>query len=436
MPFTSFDTAAAARAVAEIADQPDDLAEAFFERREELEWRPDAVAVGWRARREEGLAVRLVRGGKVWLASRDGISGHLLIEAVRQVARAQPRAVLAEPALESGPWGEAMAEDMPPFSGLLERALRAQYVAFPMLLTLRRHRRWTLVVGPKLVGPAQSEAFYSLLAEMPWGRQGRFCERLDEETASRFAATLVERFRARSAPAPESGRVALALGPQAAATLVHEAVAHALEADVLARGDATPTDRAWGPEFLDVLDDPQSAPEGARRQTDDEGQPVLRRWLLRAGKPAQPLADMLWARTSATLLPGAARRGDRHSAPAPRSTHLEVVAGKHSREELLALCDGGLWAPFASRGSLDPRTGRFALELPIGRRIQAGVPGEPVGPFRIEGTIPELLGAVVAVGGDVDSESGAGWCAKAGQRVPVWASNPSLALAAVEVRGS
>lgn len=437
MPFSTFDTAAVARAVAEIADQPDDLAEVFFERREDMEWRPDAVVVGWRVRREEGLAVRLARAGKVWLASRDGISGRLLAEAVRQVARAQPRAVLAEAALESGPWGEAMAEDMPPFAGQLERALRAQYVAFPLLLTLRRHRRWVSVVGPRLVAATQTESFYSLLAEMPWGSHGIFCEHLDADTASRFAAALVERFRARAAAPPPPGRQGIVLAPGAAAVLLHEAVAHALEADVLARGGRA--ESTWasgspvGPEFLQVLDDPQSAPASVRRTTDDEGQPVLRRWLLRDGRIEQPLADSLWARGSAKLLPGAARRGDRHSAPAPRSTHLELVAGVESPDQLLGRAEGGLWVPFASRGALDPATGRFTLDLPLGRRIEGGVAGEAVGPFRLEGTVGELLGSALAVGSDADPEAGAGWCAKGGQRLPVWATAPSLALADVEV---
>jgi hypothetical protein len=434
VPFQSFDTAAVARAVAEIADQPDDLAEAFFERREELEWRPDAVVVGWRARREEGLAVRLVRGNRVWLASRDGISGRLLAETVRQVARAQPRAVLAEPGLETAPWGEAVAEDIPPFAGLLERALRAQYVAFPMLLTLRRHRRWTLVVGPRLVAPGQSESFFSVLAEMPWGSHASFCERLDAETATRFAAALVERFRARAAEPPAPGRQAVVLGPSAAAVLLHEAIAHALEADVLAQGGLS-VGETVGPAFLNVLDDPQSAPESVRRSTDDEGQPVLRRWLVRDGKVEQPLSDALWARASSTLMP-AARRGDRHGAPGPRSSHLELVAGAESPDQLLAHAEGGLWIPFATRGALDAEAGRFSLDVPLARRVESGSLGEPVGGFRIQGSVRELLGSIRAVGSDSDASAGAGWCAKGGQRLPVWARTPSLALSEVDVAWS
>ena len=60
-----------------------------------------------------------------------------------------------------------------------------------------------------------------------------------------------------------------------------------------------------GPPELSVLDDPTSAPEEVRRQTDDEGRTVARRWLLRNGIVEQPLGDATWSALSAALTPGA-----------------------------------------------------------------------------------------------------------------------------------
>jgi hypothetical protein len=48
--------------------------------------------------------------------------------------------------------------------------------------------------------------------------------------------------------------------------------------------------------------------------------------------------------------------------------------------------------------------------------------------------VPELLAAVTAVGAD-PQPAGAGWCAKGGQRRAVWATAPSLVLAAMAVAG-
>ena len=216
--------------------------------------------------------------------------------------------------------------------------------------------------------------------------------------------------------------------------LLHEAVAHALEADTLAQGGnpEAAVGVAMAAPCLDVLDDPASAPDGARRATDDEGSATVRRWLLRGGAVEQPLADLLWARTSPVLLPGAGRRGTRHLPPGPRSSHLEIVPGAASDADLLAGGEEGLYLAEASRGALDPLSGEFTLHFPYGRRFRRGALAEAVGPSVLRGRVADLLNRVAAVGAAA-RPAGAGWCAKGGQRLPVWATAPSLRLEGVEV---
>ncbi len=226
----------------------------------------------------------------------------------------------------------------------------------------------------------------------------------------------------------------MVLGPAAAAVLLHEAVAHSLEADTLAAsGDPElAVGVRFGPEILSVLDDPGTAPEGVRRRTDDEGREVRRRWLLQGGEVRQPLADARWAMASEVLFPGAGRRGDRHVPPGPRSTHLELAPGEHGDDELLAGAEGGLWVAEAERGALDPLTGVFGLDLPLARRIRGGGAAETVGPSRLSGRVADLLPAVAGIGREA-RQAGAGWCAKGGQKLPVWATCPALRLEGVEV---
>jgi predicted Zn-dependent protease len=440
MPFSRLDCPAVARALSQLADRPDDLVDAFFERREEVELPADQGPPGVRLRREEGFAVRLVRGADTWLAARDGFSPRSFSEALRQVARVLPSAAYPEPRLEVGPWGPAPGADelavMAELPSRVDRAVRARHVAFPVRLTVRRHRRWLRLVTGSLVPEPESESFYSVAAEIPWGRWGTLFTALDDDAAERIAGALVERFRARQASPPARLRGVVVLGPHAAAVLLHEAVAHALEVDLLALGGNP--EAAVGVEMgspaLSVLDDPAAAPEGVRRTTDDEGSEVRRRWLLRDGVVQQPLADARWARRSEVLVPGAGRRGDRHAPPGPRSSHLELVPGEHDDEALAADAEGGLWVTEASRGTLDPHTGRFRLELPMARRIRGGGAAEPVGPCRLEGRVAGLLTAVAAVGARTET-AGAGWCAKGGQRLPVWATAPAIRLEGVEVTG-
>jgi len=434
MPWSELDTAAVARTLSQIAEQPEDLADAYFERREVIELPPEDEGPGLRVRREEGFAVRLVQGDRAWLASRDGIDAKPFAEAVRQVARSLPSALYPEPALAVAPWVDAPALELLEFPPAVSRAVRAHHAGFPLRIAVEKHRRWVQVVGARLVPAAESETFYSCVVETTFGRTGTLLPKLDAAAAQEVATAAVALFRARHAAPPAPFQGVAVLGPAAVAVLLHEAVAHALEADTLAQGGSP--DAAVGVALaapcLDVLDDPAAAPPGVRRSTDDEGAPVCRRWLLRAGVVEQPLADTVWARTSPALLPGAGRRGSRHLPPGPRSSYLELLAGSTPEADLLSDAAGGLYLPAAQRGALDPLSGEFALHLPHGRRIRRGTLAEPVGPCVLRGRVADLLTRVTAVG-DSARPAGAGWCAKGGQKLAVWASAPPLRLEGVEV---
>jgi predicted Zn-dependent protease len=480
MAWSELDTAAVARTLAQIAEQPDDVVDAYFERREEVELPPEEDAPGLRVWREEGFAVRLLRGQRTWMASRDGIAERPFAEALRQVARALPPVSYPEPrvsatlmpsgasgdpfgasgasgaagapgtvgaAKAAGTFGDSgvadaraaagfpdLAHELRDFPQAVARAIRAHHVGIPVRMTLRRHRRWLQVVGSRLVPEPQSEGFYSCVLDSQWGRHGALLPRLDAVAAEQVAAAAVGLFRARNAAAPAAFRGVAVLAPAAVAVLLHEAVAHALEADTLARGGRPEAaiGLALAAPCLDVLDDPAAAPPEVRRTSDDEGLPVSRRWLLRRGAVEQPLADTAWSRLSPALLPGAGRRGSRHLPPGPRSTHLELLPGDAAESDLLAQANGGLHLPAASRGGLDALSGEFTLRFPHGRRIRRGALAEPVGACILRGQVADLLARATAVGRETVA-AGAGWCAKGGQKLPVWATAPALRLEGVAV---
>ena len=174
------------------------------------------------------------------------------------------------------------------------------------------------------------------------------------------------RRRAAAAPARRSPCSA----PAAAAVLLHEAVAHALEADTLApsgnpRGGGRPRRRRRGARR--ARRSRRRHPPGVRRATDDEGLPVLRRWLLRGGVVEQPLADALWARAlagAACRAPAARQRATAAgaalastSSSCPATDALADLAGRRPSD--------GLLRREATRGCLDPLSGAFELALPV-----------------------------------------------------------------------
>ena len=435
MPFAHLDHASIVRSLSQIAGAGD-AADVYFERREDLELPPDEEAPGFRVWREQGLAVRLVQGGEAWLSGRDGIDGELFYDALRRASRAMPRTPYPKPAIDIRPWNEPpSAEELLAFPSLLRRAVADHKLDLSFRVSVRRHRRWSRVLGTRLSSATEQESFYSVALELPWGaRTGALLTELGATGAQEMAQRVARAAHAQDAEPPEPGRRVCVLGPDAAAVLLHEAIAHALESDTLALSGhpEAAIGVALGSDALDVFDDPISAPRPVRRTADDEGYPTLRRCLLRAGKVEQPLCDTLGARQSERLTPGAGRRGNRHQPPSPRSHHLVLATRDTSLTDLLDDAEGGLYLPEAERGSLDPITGEFFLRFPHARRIEGQQPEAPVGPGSIRGRVGDLLSQVVAVGSDA-RVAGAGWCAKGGAKLPVWATVPELRIDGISV---
>lgn len=435
MPLATVEAVPLARWLARVGDRPDDLVDLFLERREEVEHPGEPGGPGLRVGRDQGLAVRLVRDGRSYLASADELDGRAFAEAVRRVARTAPRTGPAEPELAAPAWEPlAGAAALGAFADSVRAALRERLVAFPLQLRVRRHRRWVQTIGPRLAATPEREELFSAVGETPWGRRGRLLTALDGAAAGELAGSLAALFHAREAPPPPRARQPVLLAPGAAAVFLHEAVAHALEADLLALGGRP--EAAIGlplaPPWLSVLDDPAAAPPGLARGVDDEGLPVVRRWLVRAGRVEQPLADALWARLCPALLPGSGWRGSRHDLPVPRTRYLQLLAGDLPLASLWRRADGGLWVEEVERGGLDPHTGLLALEVTAARRLRGGEPAEPVGRCTVRGRLAELLAGLAGVGNEAVL-SGAGWCGKRGQRQPVWARAAPLLLGEAEV---
>lgn len=421
--------------MAALAERPGDRADLFLERTLETVWRSGSASPAITARSEEGLAARLVRDGRSYLVSADELSSEALAQVLRGAARAQPRSSPPPAPLAIGPSEPAPAPQiLGAFASEVEAALRARLVAFPLRLAVREHRRAVQVVGTRLVPEASLERFWSVAAETPWGGRGRLLARLAPEEAQELAESLTRLFRAREAPPPPPGRHPVLLSPQATAVFLHEAIAHSLEADLLALagGPEAMIGVELAPSWMTVLDDPSAAPAGLARATDDEGLPVLRRFLLRQGRVEQPLADADSAEAHPSLLPGAGWRGSRHLPPSPRSRFLEMLPGDLGLAQLLRRAEGGLWVGEIERGALDPASGRVTLALGAVQRIRGAERAEAVGACRLAGGLAELLAAAAAAGHE-STLAGAGWCAKGGQRLAVWAKAPSLLLAEAEI---
>lgn len=439
MPFSSLEVAPIARTLAQLVEQKEDICDLYLERLEEVELPPGALP-GLLVRQESGLSVRLIQGPSGWHGGHDTIGSEALQDLLRKVVRRIPRLpfphldLAVEPPKPPQDTGELAA-----FALELENLLRAKDglpVPRPRVV---RFERALKVVSPSHATGVEKERYYSVqldcsgLEAAPRGRAHLFAQ-LGSAAAEKVAQSFHRACAARGATFALAWRGDCVLGPEAVAVLLHESIAHALEADILARG-GDPQDAIGvpvGSSLLHVFDDPAGAPEGIRRSWDDEGSPTLRRHLVRGGLVEQPISDRLWARRCPHFVPGCGRRANRYEAAGPRSYHLELAPGEASLTELFAAAEGGLYLPEAEGGHLDPLSGEFELRFPWGQRIAGGGPAHYVGACRLRGRVGQILERIGAVGRDAVA-AGSGWCAKAGSRMPVWATAPPLLLHDVEL---
>lgn len=424
------DASAVARSLSQVA-VGSGAAEVFIEALESARIGPDGAP---RIRRESGFAVRVRDGHRLRMASEDALDADAFQRALVSVASVRPQAPYRPPHGACRWQDEPSPSELASFVRELKEGLRRRQVAVDYSLDLQRIRRQVIVVGTQLTHQPQNEDFYSLRLDLPWGSLGRLSIGLNESVRDQLERLIAAAVRASSADPMSAGRTDLLLSPQVAGVVFHEAVGHALEADVLNRTGAVEGARGvrLSTTELSVLDDPAAALEGVSRFADDEGVPVTRRWLLRRGVVEEPVADNHWATRVEGLTAGCGRASDRHHAPAPRIHHLNVLPGSTTWEDMLSEADGGWFVPEVTSGRLDSHSGVVEILFGWGRRIEDGKVGATAGRFRVRMHLGELLSRV-AVLGDTASFSGAGWCAKDGHRLPVWATSPAVLLRDVEV---
>ena len=89
-----------------------------------------------------------------------------------------------------------------------------------------------------------------------------------------------------------------------------------------------------------------------------------------------------------------------------------------------------------SNGQVKIGEGDFAFYVSQGRMIEDGKLAAPIKDMNIMGNGPKMLRNTTMVANDPKmSESGAGWCGKGGQRVPVGFGLPTCLVKSMTVGG-
>jgi len=239
-------------------------------------------------------------------------------------------------------------------------------------------------------------------------------------------------------PAP-AGAMTVVLGSGWPGVLLHEAVGHGLEGDFNRKGTSAFSgrigERVASP-LCTVVDDGTIADRRGSLTVDDEGTPTQRNVLIENGVLKGYLQDRLNAKLMNTAPTGNGRRQSYAHAPMPRMTNTFMLAGTHTRDEIIASVPRGLYAANFGGGQVDITSGKFVFSATEAYLIENGRVTRPVKGATLIGNGPEVMTRISMVGDDLALDGGVGVCGKDGQSVPVGVGQPTLKIDQVTVGGT
>jgi TldD protein len=250
----------------------------------------------------------------------------------------------------------------------------------------------------------------------------------------RLAGARAERLlTARPAPA---GRCTVVLAAEAGGTMIHEAVGHALEADLVQKG-LSPYGAQLGQPVaaacVSVADDATLAGWRGSFACDDEGTPAQRTLLVERGILKGFLHDRLTARKAGAAPTGNGRRQSYAHRPIPRMTNTMILPGGDDAQGIIRSVPRGLYVVRMGGGQVNTVNGDFVFEINEAYLIENGALAEPVLGTTMIGNAAEVLKSIDRVASDFGR--GLGTCGKDGQGVPVADAQPTLRIPEITVGG-
>ncbi len=239
------------------------------------------------------------------------------------------------------------------------------------------------------------------------------------------------------APPLKAGKMSVVLSSSAGGTMIHEAVGHGLEADLVYESMSVYKDRVGqqvASPKISVVDDATRPGMRGSYLFDDEGTPAQNTLLIENGVLKGYMFDKTYAKISGMESTGNARRASFKHVPVVRMSNTYILPGNDDPEEIVASVDDGLLVKQMGGGQVNPVTGDFVFEVSEGYKIENGKVGHLVRGATLVGNGPKVLREIDMVGNDFGVEVGT--CGKSGQGVPVTDGEPTLRIPSILVGGS
>ncbi|GAB4332205.1 MAG: TldD/PmbA family protein [Candidatus Abyssubacteria bacterium] len=237
-------------------------------------------------------------------------------------------------------------------------------------------------------------------------------------------------------PAP-TGIMPVVIGSQAGGTMIHEAVGHGLEADLVQKGlsvFAGKLGQRVAPEIVSVHDDATLPGRRGSFRCDDEGTPSRRNILIENGVLRSYMHDLSTAKRDGCESTGNGRRESYRSRPIPRMTNTLIAPGSSRPEDIVSSTEKGLYVRKMGGGQVNTINGDFMFEVNEAYIIRGGELKEAVRGASLIGNCIKVLTGIDMVGTDLGFAVGT--CGKEGQGVPVSDAQPTLRIVGITVGGT
>ena len=254
-----------------------------------------------------------------------------------------------------------------------------------------------------------------------------------DEIAEKAARNAVALLSAKKAP---GGRMPVIISSEAGGTMIHEAIGHGLEADLVQQGLSVFSDKIGqkvASPIITIIDDSTLSGKRGSFAFDDEGVNSQKTVLVEDGILKGYMHSRLTSMKEGALSTGNGRRQSYKHRPIPRMSNTFIAAGNGDPDEILRSVDKGFFVKKMGGGQVNTVTGEFVFEVSEGYLIEKGNIGEPVRGATLIGNGPEILNSIDLVGNDLGFAIGT--CGKDAQGVPVSDAMPTIRIPEMVIGG-
>lgn len=260
-----------------------------------------------------------------------------------------------------------------------------------------------------------------------------FNQKKPEDIAAISARRAIMLLDAKPAPA---GNFTIVMSAEAGGTMIHEAVGHGLEADLVQQGQSVYKDKIGkkvASELVSVLDDATLPHLNGSFNFDDEGVEAQKTVLIQDGYLVGYMYDRLRAMKDGVESTGNGRRQSYAYPPVVRMTNTFIKSNDKNPEHIIKDTKNGILVKKMGGGQVNTITGDFVFDVMEGYIIENGEITYPIRGATLIGNGPKALEDVDAVGADLGW--GIGTCGKDGQGVPVSDAQPTIRIKSMTLGG-